>query len=71
MFPEPSGKYDNLIVYRFIKENPDRRILLNAIDKRLIYSNQFKLFLIGVVDGILASIIASIVLDIIKGIEED
>ncbi len=76
IYPDPAEKYWDGAVFHFRPNSLPNGMMLPAnvtmtgADRRAIYSNQFRLFLLGVLLGILSSIIAAILLDAIQQIEK-
>jgi hypothetical protein len=75
IYPEPRERSPALIAFEFDPSQetiviPRSHISLSAIDRELSCRRQFKIFAIGTMTGILASISASIVVDAVKHLDD-
>jgi len=76
IYPDPAEKYWEGANFHFKPNSlpngmmPSAFITITGADRRAIYSNQFSLFFLGTLLGILSSIVAAILLDAIQQIEK-
>ena len=72
VYPEPTERYPLGLGYVYTpglgRESPNN-IKLTAIDRSMIYKTQFRIFALGMIAGIFASIVATILTEVVGYIE--